>query len=70
MKATISISLSLLRFTSFGQIENWSSNFAITGQVVNYQGKEYKNIYPSIQTNETLINQKIRKHNRRFEYIL
>ena len=70
MKTTIFISFIFLNFTSFGQIKNWSSNFAITGQVVNYQGKDYKNIYPTIQTNETPINQQIRKHNRRFEYIL
>lgn len=70
MKTTFFISLIFLNFTSFGQIENWSSNFAITGQVVNYEGKEYKNIYPTIQTNETSVNQQIRKHNRRFEYIL
>lgn len=70
MKTSIFIYLFFLSFTSVGQIENWSSNFAITGQVVNYEGKEYKNIYPTIQTNETSINQQIKKHNRRFEYIL
>jgi hypothetical protein len=70
MKTITFISAFFLSFTSFGQIKNWSLNFAITGQVVNYQGKEYKNIYPTIQTNETSINQQIRKHNRRFEYIL
>ena len=62
----------LLFWTSFvnGQMKNWSSNFAITGQVVNYQGKDYKNIYPIIQTNETSLNKEINKHKRRFEYIL
>ena len=70
MKTTIFIYFIFLNFTSFGQIDNWSSNFAITGQVVNYQGKDYKNIYPTIETNQTSINQQIKKYNRRFEYIL
>lgn len=62
----------LLFWTSFvsGQMKKWSSNFVITGQVVNYQGKDYKNIYPAIQKNETLLNKEINKHKRRFEYIL
>ena len=70
MKTAIIISLLLWNFNTVGQIKNWSSNFSITGQVVNYQGKEYKNVYPTIQANNTLTNQLIRKYHRRFEYIL
>ena len=70
MKNVIFILLLLWTSSVNGQMRNWYSNFAITGQVVNYQGKKYKNIYPFIQTNETSLNKQINKHKRRFEYIL
>ena len=70
MKNAIFILLLLWNLSVTGQSKDWSSNFAITGKVVNYQGKDYKNIYPVIQTNATILNQEIKKHNRRFEYLL
>lgn len=70
MKNIIFILLLFWTLSVNGQMINWSSNFAISGQVVNYQGKDYKNIYPIIQTNETSLNKEINKHKRRFEYIL
>ena len=70
MKNATFILLLLWTSSANGQMRNWSSNFAITGQVVNYEGKDYKNIYPIIKTNETSLNKEINKHKRRFEYIL
>ena len=70
MKNAIFILLLFWTSSVSGQMKNWSSNFAITGQIVNYQGKDYKNIYPVIQNKETSLNKEIKKHNRRFEYIL
>ena len=70
MKNVTFILLLLWTSSANGQMRNWSSNFAITGQVVNYEGKDYKNIYPIIKTNETSLNKEINKHKRRFEYIL
>ena len=70
MKNAIFILLLFWTSSVSGQMKNWSSNFVITGQIVNYQGKDHKNIYPVIQNKETSLNKEIKKHNRRFEYIL
>lgn len=70
MKNVILVLLLLWTSSVSGQINDWSSNFCITGQVMNYQGREYKNIYPAIMPNNTLLNQEMRLHKRRFEYIM